>query len=112
MVRKDIAAQEDHSQGNQKALTPEQARERLAKLDNWSLVDGGQLLVKRFAFSSFVATMQFVNHIADLAEAQGHHPNLVVSYGSVSVELTTHDVRGLSESDFILAAKIDQIPQE
>ncbi len=93
-------------------LTPEQAKEQLAGLHEWSLVDGGHLLTKHFVFSSFKQTMRFVNAVAALAEEQGHHPDMAVSYGNVSVELTTHDVGGLSENDFILAAKIDHIPEE
>jgi 4a-hydroxytetrahydrobiopterin dehydratase len=53
--------------------------------------------------------MAFVNKIAEVAEAEGHHPDLTISYNNLSVELTTHAINGLSENDFILAAKIDQI---
>ncbi len=53
--------------------------------------------------------MKFVNKVADIAEAEGHHPDLAISWGKVTVELTTHAIKGLSENDFILSAKIDKI---
>ena len=73
------------------------------------IVDDAHLLTRHFAFKNFVETMKFVNEVARLAEEEGHHPDLMVSYGGVTVELMTHAIGGLSENDFILAAKIDEI---
>jgi 4a-hydroxytetrahydrobiopterin dehydratase len=74
----------------------------------WEVHDG-KMIVKTFSFSDFKHTMAFVNKVADLAEEEGHHPDMIVSYGKTIIELSTHAVKGLSENDFILAAKIDQL---
>ena len=90
-------------------MTPDDAQEMLHQLNDWMLVDNAHLLAKSFHFKNFKETMAFVNKIAAIAEEQGHHPDLGVSYGDVSVELMTHAIGGLSENDFILASKIDEI---
>jgi 4a-hydroxytetrahydrobiopterin dehydratase len=69
----------------------------------------GKMIVKTFSFSDFKQTMAFVNKVADLAEEEGHHPDMRVSWGRAVIELSTHAVKGLSENDFILAAKIDKL---
>jgi 4a-hydroxytetrahydrobiopterin dehydratase len=84
-----------------------EAEEHLKRLDGWSIK--GKLITKEFRFKDFVETMKFVNKVADLAEAEGHHPDMLVSYGKVAIELWTHAVGGLSKNDFVLAAKIDRI---
>jgi 4a-hydroxytetrahydrobiopterin dehydratase len=76
--------------------------------DTWKLSDDAKL-VKEFFFVSYRHTIDFVNKVADIAEEEGHHPVLHVFYGRVVVELWTHAINGLSENDFILAAKIDRI---
>jgi len=81
---------------------------RLAgELPAWSVV-GGRLR-RSVAFASFRALMDCVNRIADLAEAEGHHPDLSIHYSQLDLELYTHAVGGLTENDFILAAKIDRL---
>lgn len=74
----------------------------------WEVHDG-KMIVKTFTFPDFKQTMVFVNKVADLAESEGHHPDMIVSYGKAVIELSTHAVKGLSENDFILAAKIGQL---
>lgn len=69
----------------------------------------GKMIVKTFTFPDFKSTMAFVNKVADLAEEEGHHPDMHVSWGRAVIELSTHAVKGLSENDFILAAKIDAL---
>lgn len=64
---------------------------------------------RKFAFVNFKHTMDFVNKVAKLAEDEGHHPDMHVSYGKLRIELWTHAINGLSENDFILAAKIDEL---
>ena len=64
---------------------------------------------KEFRFKNFIATMGFVNKVALLAQEEGHHPDMEVHYSRVKIELWTHAIDGLSENDFILAAKIDQL---
>lgn len=97
-------------EGNVPPLIPEKAHEMMAQLNpEWMLVDDAHLLAKSFRFKDFKETMEFVNKIAAIAEAEGHHPDLTVTYGAVTVELMTHAIGGLSENDFIVAAKIDQL---
>ena len=74
----------------------------------WKVIDD-QKLHKEFKFKNFVETMGFVNQVALIAQAEDHHPDMHVSYSKVVIELWTHAVGGLSENDFILAAKIDML---
>ena len=78
----------------------------LTQVVGWEVEDGKQL-TKRFAFPNFVAAVDFVNKITPIAEAEGHHPDLFVKWGEVRVMLWTHAAGGLTENDFILAAKLD-----
>ena len=73
----------------------------------WAVVSGNRALKKGYKLKDFVEAVDFVNRIKDLAESEGHHPDLEVGYGKVVVRLTTHTIGGLSENDFILAARID-----
>ncbi|MFD3002822.1 4a-hydroxytetrahydrobiopterin dehydratase [Pontibacter toksunensis] len=68
-----------------------------------------KMLRREFTFPDFRAAMEFANKVGDIAEEEGHHPELHISYGKVVVELWTHDIGGVSEDDFIVAAKIDKI---
>ena len=79
----------------------------LDQLQGWEVRKGKQL-AKSFKFRNFVEAVDFVNVVTPIAEAEGHHPDLFVKWGEVRVSLWTHVVGGLSENDFILAAKIDQ----
>lgn len=74
----------------------------------WTIVDGKKLR-RAFRFGDFAAAMAFVNRVADIAQREGHHPDLRIRYNRVTVELETHAIGGLSENDFIVAAKIDGI---
>ena len=82
-----------------------QAQTLLAEVPGWDLAD--QTLSRMFRFKDFKAAMAFVNQVADLAEAEGHHPDIHISWNRVRLELTTHAIKGLSENDFILAAKVN-----
>jgi 4a-hydroxytetrahydrobiopterin dehydratase len=75
---------------------------------SWRLVESHHL-EREFRFQNFAQALSFANQIGALAEAEGHHPDLSVSWGKVVVTLWTHKINGLSENDFILAAKIDAI---
>lgn len=89
------------------------SQQQLAMLDGWYLTHNGQRIRKDYTVKHFLAGMDFFNRCAQLAEDDGHHPDLhIESYRNVSVELWTHAIGGLSENDFILAAKIDQLPIE
>jgi 4a-hydroxytetrahydrobiopterin dehydratase len=91
--------------------TPEEAREQLQKLPGWRLTEDGQRIRKEWLAKNFMAAIDFFNRVAELAESEGHHPDLhLESYRKVAIELWTHAIGGLSENDFILAAKIDRLP--
>ena len=81
-----------------------------SQVNEWQVVNEHHL-AKTFTFPDFVKALQFVNRVGAIAEQEGHHPDLHLSWGKVGVETWTHKIDGLSESDFILAAKIDQIPR-
>ena len=81
----------------------------LAQLAGWQATDGQRKLTKQLRFADFKAAMVFVNRMADVAEAEQHHPDFAVHYDTVDVTVWTHSVGGLSENDFILAAKLDQL---
>jgi 4a-hydroxytetrahydrobiopterin dehydratase len=92
-------------------LTREKAQGLMGSLANgWSLTDDGKGLRREFKFKDFYRTMSFVNAIAHVANIEDHHPDLEVGYGVCRVLFTTHAIKGLSENDFICAAKIDRIP--
>jgi 4a-hydroxytetrahydrobiopterin dehydratase len=82
----------------------------LGRLTGWTVEEAGghQQLSKTYKFKGFIPAVDFVNRIAPIAESEGHHPDLLVGYGSVTVKLWTHAAGGLTENDFILAARIDQ----
>jgi 4a-hydroxytetrahydrobiopterin dehydratase len=83
--------------------------EKLSKeLQEWSVVEEHHLS-KSFKFPNFVKALAFVNKVGELAEKVGHHPDIFLTWGKVSIEIWTHKINGLSESDFILAAKIDKL---
>jgi len=80
----------------------------LRQLRNWEVVNEHHLS-KCYKFPDFAAALRFVNRVGDLAEREGHHPDLHLSWGRVRVEIWTQQVDGLTESDFVLAAKIDEL---
>jgi len=97
-------------EGGVAPYTGEQIRENLAALPDWQLVEGGLLIRRKYKFKDFVSAMSFLQKVGELAEAEGHHPDLhLTGYRHATVELTTHAIGGLSENDFVLAAKIDTI---
>ncbi|MFH1071303.1 MAG: 4a-hydroxytetrahydrobiopterin dehydratase [Candidatus Glassbacteria bacterium] len=89
-------------------LTAVQAQELLAQIPDWHL-HGNEKISRRYAFADFRAAQAWLNRVADLAEAEDHHPDITWNYSKVLIELSTHAIGGLSENDFILAAKIDRI---
>jgi 4a-hydroxytetrahydrobiopterin dehydratase len=82
-----------------------------AQVTGWDVVDEHHLS-KTYPFPDFQKALDFVNRVGAIAEQEGHHPDLYLSWGKTRVEIWTHKINGLTESDFILAAKIDQIPQK
>jgi 4a-hydroxytetrahydrobiopterin dehydratase len=100
-------------EGGVDPYTPDQAGEQLKQLTGWKLTHDGQRIRKEWKVKNFMAGMRFFNECARVAEEDNHHPDLhIEGYRNVAVELWTHAIGGLSENDFILAAKIDALPIE
>ena len=84
----------------------------LKKVDGWEVLEDqidGYYLLKSFTFDDFLQSQEFVNKVGEIAESEGHHPDLWFGWGYARIKIYTHAIKGLAESDFILAAKIDQI---
>jgi 4a-hydroxytetrahydrobiopterin dehydratase len=79
-----------------------------ANVPKWSVYDEHHI-IRRFSFPDFKQALDFVNRIGALAEEQGHHPDILLGWGKVEITLWTHKINGLTESDFIMAAKIDRL---
>jgi 4a-hydroxytetrahydrobiopterin dehydratase len=88
-------------------FTLEQARDMMEQIPQWKLSEDASHITRVLGFKDFASALSFANKIGEVAEEEWHHPDLRISWGSVEVTLTTHAIRGLSENDFILAAKID-----
>jgi 4a-hydroxytetrahydrobiopterin dehydratase len=98
-------------EGGVPVLTEEEVDALLLNVPGWTKVEDGQRIRREWTVKNFMAAMDFFQKVAELAEDEGHHPDLhLVGYRNVAVELWTHAIGGLSENDFILAAKIDAIP--
>jgi 4a-hydroxytetrahydrobiopterin dehydratase len=100
-------------EGGVEPLSLEQATQLLAQLPGWQISYAGQRIRKAWRMKSFLAGLEFFQAVGALAEAEQHHPDLhLESYRELWIEIWTHAIGGLSENDFILAAKIDQLPKE
>ncbi len=96
-------------EGGVPILSPAEVASYLEQVSGWSSVENIKIQ-RRFVFDNFVQAIEFVNEIARLAEAEEHHPDIVIYYNKVDIILWTHAIGGLSENDFIVAAKIEQLP--
>jgi len=97
-------------EGGVPTLTPEEAEGFLRGLDRWSITPDGLRIRREWRLKNFMAGMKFFEEVAVIAEAEGHHPDLhLVGYRNAIIEVWTHAIGGLSENDFILAAKIDRV---
>ncbi|MFV1966451.1 MAG: 4a-hydroxytetrahydrobiopterin dehydratase [Pirellulaceae bacterium] len=100
-------------EGGVPPVSREEAERLLVDLPGWKRTDDGIRIRREWVVKHFMAAMDFFNRVAALAEEEGHHPDLhLVGYRNVAIELWTHAIGGLSENDFIVAAKIEQIPLE
>ncbi len=98
-------------EGGVPTLRPDEVERLLKSVEGWEVSHGGQRIRRRWTAKNFLAGIDFFNKVAALAEQEGHHPDLhLEGYRNVTVELWTHSIGGLSENDFILAAKINQLP--
>jgi 4a-hydroxytetrahydrobiopterin dehydratase len=97
-------------EGGMQPMTTEEARKLLPRLNSdWSLSEDATELRREFKFKGFYRTMAFVNAVAWIANQENHHPDLEVGWGRCLVRYTTHAINGLSENDFICAAKVDAL---
>ena len=98
-------------EGGVAPLTPAESQEYLAQVASaWAVSADNKGLQREFTFKDFYRTMSFVNALAHVANIEDHHPDLQVGYNHCRVSFTTHAIRGLSENDFVCAAKLDLIP--
>ena len=82
------------------------------KVDGWDILKDNKqnfFLNKRFNFNNFIESQEFTNKVGEISEDEGHHPDISFGWGYAEIKITTHAIEGLSENDFILAAKIDQL---
>ncbi len=82
------------------------------KIDGWNITKNKEnifFLEKKFSFKNFLESQKFVNKVGQISEEEGHHPEILFGWGYAKINITTHAIKGLSENDFILAAKIDKI---
>lgn len=98
-------------EGGTPPFNPEEVAAFLSHLQTPWEVEDGVKIKKIFVFKDFKQSLEFVDKVGALAEEEGHHPDIHLTYGRVVIELTTHAIKGLSENDFIMAAKIEKIAQ-
>lgn len=90
-------------------LTASKAQELLTQVPGWTITPDDKWLLKSYKFKNFMEALAFVNKVGGVAEEQNHHPDIELGWGYANIRLQTHDVGGLHENDFILAAKIEKI---
>ena len=95
--------------GNIPKFDEKQISDNLSKLDNWSVNDEQKMIYKKFNFKTFKQALIFTNKVGEIADIEGHHPDISVGWGYSLIMLHTHAIKGLSKNDFIVAAKIDEI---
>ncbi len=95
--------------GNVSPLSREDSEALLREIPGWELEEDGTRIRRTVRFRDFAQAMEFARKVGDLAEAEGHHPDLTVGWGYCSVAFRTHKIRGLHRNDFIMAAKVDTL---
>lgn len=96
-------------QGGIPPMEKAEAEKYLENVDGWELRENATKIEKTFKFKDYKQTFDFVRQVADIAEAENHHPDIFFGYGKATVEIQTHKIGGLHENDFILAAKINEV---
>ena len=96
-------------EGGIDAMSHEQAETLIKQIPGWVLAADGKTISRRFEFKGFYKTMAFINALAWIANAENHHPDFSGGYGHCVVNFTTHAIDGLSENDFICAAKVNEL---
>ena len=95
--------------GNTPKFDEKQISDNLSKLDSWSVNDEQKMIYKKFNFKTFKQALNFTNKVGEIADLEGHHPDISLGWGYSLIMLHTHAIQGLSINDFIIAAKIDEI---
>ena len=98
--------------GNIPAMEISEIHKYLKKVDGWDVLedkDKNFYIEKNFKFSNYVESEKFVINVGKIAEREGHHPDIIFGWGYAKIKISTHAIKGLAESDFVLAAKIDKI---
>jgi 4a-hydroxytetrahydrobiopterin dehydratase len=98
-------------EGGAKALSKQEADRLLTQVPGWTLAADGKAIRRDWVCKDFVSALSFFSEVGQLAEKEGHHPDLhLTGYRRAAIEMSTHAIGGLSENDFIMAAKINQVP--
>ena len=95
--------------GNTPKFDEKQISYNLSKLNSWSVNDEQKMIYKKFNFKTFKQALNFTNKVGEIADLEGHHPDISLGWGYSLIMLHTHAIQGLSINDFIIAAKIDEI---
>ena len=95
--------------GNTPKLDFQEISKFLSELNEWSVNDNQEMIFKKFKFSNFKKAISFANEVGEISETEGHHPDIWFGWGYAKIKIFTHAIKGLHESDFVLAAKIDKI---
>ena len=96
-------------EGGTLPLDKNEALKLAAEANSWTLANDNKSISREFVFKDFKESMSFINKVADLAESEGHHPDIHCFWNKVKLELSTHAIGGLSNNDFILASKINRL---
>ena len=100
-------------EGGVQPMSEEKTKDYLKVLEGWELGANRISIHKTYIMKNFLAAVQFINKIAEVAEGEDHHPDIhLTGYRKLTIELSTHAIKGLSENDFILASKIDALPKD
>lgn len=98
-------------EGEVEKLSMEEATALMPQVPEWQLLEEGMVIRREFPFKDFATALSFVDEIGKVAQEEWHHPDIELSWGRVVVSFSTHSIKGLAENDFIMAAKVDQIPR-
>jgi len=114
MVSEDFAKKRcKPCEGGVAPLTSTQGGDYLKSLSGWQIAEDGKSISKEYLMKNFMGAIELIIRIAEVAESEDHHPDIhLTSYRKLRIELSTHAIKGLSENDFILAAKIEGLPKE
>ena len=94
-------------EGDVSPLNRAEAEVLLKQVPGWALSEDAAAIMRTYSFKNFAQALAFVNKVGAVAESEGHHPDIELGWGRVKITLTTHAIKGLSENDFIVAAKVD-----